>query len=63
MRTPLLTLALLACQGALAEILAPATKYSDEEVLDLLRENPWFLKRSSTCPANRLTETDEQVGW
>jgi hypothetical protein len=57
MRTSLLTLALLACQGALAETLAPATKYSDEEVLDILRENPWFLKRSSTC-AHMSSEVD-----
>jgi hypothetical protein len=48
MRIPLLTLALLACQGALSDTLAPAVKYSDEEILDILRENPWFLRRSST---------------
>lgn len=62
MRTSLLTLALLACQGALAETMAPATKYSDEEVLDILRDNPWFLKRSSTCAASQASLTNGQAG-
>jgi hypothetical protein len=53
MRLSLLTLALLG-QEALAETLRSTRKYSDDEVLDLLRANPWFLKRSSKTPT-RLT--------
>jgi hypothetical protein len=56
MRLPLLMLTLLACQEALADSLAPATKYSDEEILDLLRENPWFLKRSSAYFASFIAD-------
>ena len=57
MRLPLLTLALLACQEVLADTLAPATKYSDEEILDRLRENPWFLKRSSAFSATHVADS------
>jgi hypothetical protein len=61
MRIPLLTLALLACQEALAETAASAIAYTDGEVLDILRDNPWFLPESSTSTSKLLATTDGQA--